>query len=347
MQLYEYELGKAAEVLTKELLGLKPGETLVITGDTESDIRVIEATARAAFALGAKPMVVLVPAPLGVGKLADPMLPLNPLIGALSKADVWVEFNNQWLLYSTPYEVAMRENTQLRHLCLVGMDADMMVRCIGRINFPALVRFQEAFTERLERTKHVRITSPAGTNVEFDHAADHPIRCHLGYAHRPGSEMLAGQISVAPEFSSIHGTIVFDGSLVPPLGLLKHPIQLQVTEGQITEITGGKEARMFQKWLTELDDPQMFKLAHVSYGFNPGARLTGNILEDERVWGGTEWGIGSVGASLVPPEGIPGPSHCDGTCLDSSIWLDGTPVTQEGEVIDEVLVALAREVVGT
>ena len=96
---YEYELGKAADILTRDLFKLRPGETFVITADTESDAHVVNATARAAFSIGAKPMVIWLASPLGVGQLADPMLPLESLIGALKGADAWVEFNNQWLLY--------------------------------------------------------------------------------------------------------------------------------------------------------------------------------------------------------------------------------------------------------
>ncbi len=71
---YDYELGKAATTLTKELFKLKPGETFVITADTESDPQVVDAAAIAAFAIGAKPMLNLVASPLGVGKEADPLL---------------------------------------------------------------------------------------------------------------------------------------------------------------------------------------------------------------------------------------------------------------------------------
>jgi len=88
---YEYELAQAAHKLVSEMLKLKPGETIVITADTESDPRVVDATAAAAFAVGAKPMVIWTASPLGVGKAADPMLPGEALAGALSKADAWVE----------------------------------------------------------------------------------------------------------------------------------------------------------------------------------------------------------------------------------------------------------------
>ncbi len=340
MSIYEYELGLAADRVVRDLFRLKEGETLIITGDTESDLRVINATARAAFAIGGKPMVILHPAPLGVGKAADPMLPLEPLTAALSKADAWVEYNNQWLLYSTPYDLAFKENAKLRHLNLVGMNASMMVRCIGRVDFAALEAFQKAFSALLSQTKHVRITTPAGEDVEFDHAAGIPVRCRMGYAHAPGSEMLAGQISTTPEFDSVRGTIVFDGSLVPPCGKLEEPIRLAVEKGTITQIGGGPQAQEFAAWVDGFRHPQMRRLAHLSYGFNPGARLTGDIVEDERVWGSTEWGIGSVPATIVPP-GYPAPSHCDGVSLHSSVWLDGRLVMEKGRLVNPELVSLA------
>ena len=64
--LYEFELGKAAKILVEELFKLKAGEEFVITFDTESDMRVVEATARATFAAGAKPIVIWLASPLGV-----------------------------------------------------------------------------------------------------------------------------------------------------------------------------------------------------------------------------------------------------------------------------------------
>ena len=340
---YEYELGKAAKILCEELFKLKPGETFVITADTECEKRVVDATARAAFACDAKPMVIYTASPLGVGKAADPMLPLEALTAVLLKADAWVEFNNKWLLYSTPYNIAMQENKKLRHLCLVGMNVDMMIRCIGRVDYPTLEKFEKLVTEKTLSAKHMRITTPAGTDVEFNNEPGRKPIMELGYANTPGSHMMAGQIGWSPNFESINGTIVFDGSLVPPcIGVVKEPVRLTVKKGEIVKIEGGKEATEYEKWLKSFNHPQMLKLAHVCYGFNPGARLTGDILEDERVWGGTEWGVGNVGAILVPG-GISGPSHSDGICLNSSVWLDGVQIMDKGQLLDPELKELAKK----
>jgi 2,5-dihydroxypyridine 5,6-dioxygenase len=342
-QLYEYEVGKASDILVRELFKLKVGETFVITADTESDGRVVDATARVAFAVGAKPMVIWLPSPLGVGKAADPMLPVEALTAVLKEADAWAEFNNQWLLYSTPYDIAMKENGKLRHLCLVGMNVDMMTRCIGRIDYPTLKVFQEKITEMTKNAKHIRMTTPAGGDVEFDNEPGRQVNCDIGYADTPGSHMLSGQIGWSPQLESINGAIVFNGSVVPPVGLLREPIRLTIRAGDVIKVEGGKEAGEFEAWMKSFNHPRMLKLAHVCYGFNPGAKLTGDILEDERVWGCTEWGVGNIGAILIPPDGIPAPSHSDGICLNTSVWLDGEQILDQGKVMHRDLEKLAKK----
>jgi len=239
-KLYEYELGRAADLLARELFKLKPGETFVITADTESDERVVEATARAAFSAGAKPMVVWLASPLGVGKAADPMLPQDSLVGALKGADAWVEFNNQWLLYSTTYDIAMKENDKLRYLCLVGMNADMMVRCIGRVDYPSMGKFLDKITNLTKTAKEIRITTPAGMDVTFKNTPDGRGGYSLGYADTPGPHMMSGQIYWGIQHETINGKIVFDGSVVPPIGLLKQPIKLSIEKGDIARIEGEK-----------------------------------------------------------------------------------------------------------
>jgi len=334
-KLYEYELGRAADLLTRKLFKLKRGETFVITADTEADERVVEATARAAFSVGAKPMVIWLASPLGVGKAADPMLPQEALVGALKGADAWVEFNNQWLLYSTTYDIAMKENDKLRYLCLVGMNADMMVRCIGRIDYPALAEFITTLSDMTVKARELRVTTPAGTEVTFKNmeGATAPLR---GFPDKPGSHMMAGQIGWRIIRESVNGRIVFDGSLVPPVGLLKQPVTLHVKDGKIVEIEGGSEAREYETWLKSFNHPNMLRVAHICYGFNPGAKLTGDIVEDERVWGCTEWGVGNH-------PGMPAPSHSDGICLNSSVWLDGEQILEEGRSIHPKLAELAKK----
>ena len=50
---------------------LKAGESFVITADTSSNMKVVEAIASSATAAGALPMVVVTKTPNGVGKAVD------------------------------------------------------------------------------------------------------------------------------------------------------------------------------------------------------------------------------------------------------------------------------------
>jgi leucyl aminopeptidase (aminopeptidase T) len=342
---YEYELGQAAHKIASELFKLKAGETIVITADTESDRRPVEALATAAFTVGAKPMVVWLASPLGVGKAADSMLPLEPLTAALKATDVWAEFNNKYLLYSTPFETAERENKRLRYLNLSGMNVDMLVRTIGRVDMQALGEFQGRLAGMLRAAKKIRLTSPAGEDVEMEFDSKAPVVNDVGFADTPGPHFLSGQLT-AGYSSSVNGVIVFDGSVTPPIGLVKEPVRLHIKSGRVEKVEGGRDALKLDAWLKSFNDPDMLRMAHLSFGLNPGAKLTGNIVEDERVWGCTEWGLGYVGPDLTK-DGIPmpAPSHSDGICLNTSTWLDGEQIFEKGEVVHRQLVDLARKLV--
>jgi 2,5-dihydroxypyridine 5,6-dioxygenase len=343
MQTYDYELAKAAYILAAEMFQLKPGETFVITCDTQSDFRVVHAAAAAAHTVGAKPMVITLASPLGVGKAADPMLPVEALTAALTQADAWVEFNEQWLLYSTPFERAMAANTRLRYMCLVGMTVDMMVRLVARVDMPLLSEFMHKVTDLTQKAHDMRITTPAGNDLCFSLLPEErTVSCDDGLCTTPGMHFLGGQISFIPDFGSINGKLVFDGTIAPPVGFLTEPVYIDVENGRAVKIYGGTKADEFRHWLESFDHPNMYRLAHGCYGLNPGAKLTGNVLEDERVWGCTEWGLGYSSPVDAPPDGIQAPSHCDGICLNSSVWLDGVAVLEEGRVVHAELVELAN-----
>ena len=94
------KLQMSAEVLVKDLLKVKEGEVFVITADTLTDPDVIEAIDRTAQCAGAKVLLALTPSPDGVSLAADKDLAVDVMSEMLAHADVWVELNVRWLLYS-------------------------------------------------------------------------------------------------------------------------------------------------------------------------------------------------------------------------------------------------------
>lgn len=341
--LYEFELQKASDVLVRELCKVQEGETCVITADTKSDKRVVDATARAVFAAGGKPMVMWMATPLGVGRMVDDFLPSAAIKGALLEADCWIEYNSMYFLYSATQEEISHTNKKLRYLCLPGMHTDVYIRLFARTDHAAMRELLNAVRDKIRAAKHVRLTTTAGEDVEFDNHPDHPVNARDGYADRPGVWMLAGMISWAPDLDTVNGVIVFDGSLVPQFGVLDTPVRVYMKNGVIDHVEGGSFAAKWEQFMRGFNHPQMLRPAHVCVGFHPNAKITGQLGEDERVWGGSQWGFGNVGSFLIPPHGIPAPSHIDGTCLNASIYLDGTPITLDGKIVDPDLREYAKK----
>jgi leucyl aminopeptidase (aminopeptidase T) len=71
-------------------------------------------------------------------------------------------------------------------------------------------------------------------------------------------------------------------------------------------------------------------------------RCTGRIVEDERVFGGVEFGIGNQ-IKEISGSGWQAGGHTDGVVLNPSIYLDGQPMEEEGRYVHPDVVAVCRE----
>ncbi len=341
---YSLELGKTAYKVVKDMCDVQPGESVLITLDSITDTGPAEAIAQAAEAMGAKVMVAWHSTPDGYGKAADARMP-ESLKAAIPVADVWIEYNNQWLLYSTPWLEALA-NGKTRYLVFGSLSREQLTRCVGNIDLAVQRRFQKAFTDMVAQAHEMRMTTPAGTDISFVNDPARPILNESCEAFKPGAYFLIGQIGWAPIEETINGTIVYDGSFTgggeAELGILKEPIKLTVKKGKVVDVEGGSEARFVSQWLKNFNDPSMYHIAHISCGFNPGAKLSGMCAEDERVWGATVWGLGFQGPIFKGGFGD-APTHADGICLDTTIWIGGEKITDEGRVVHPELALIARE----
>jgi 2,5-dihydroxypyridine 5,6-dioxygenase len=338
----DLEVAVASHKVVRDLCAVKVGESLLVTVDSAGSFRIAEEVAKAGEVAGAKVMLAWHSTPVGVGKVGEKYLP-DALLAAIPNTDVWIEVNNQWLGYSTPYENALVPPRRVRYLCLDGLNEERIVRLIGKVDLRAQDAFQRKVLELTKQARMMRITTPAGTNVSFENDLKRPVISEL-WCHSPGAHFLLGQIAWAPIEKSINGEIVFDGAFYggepADLPALDEPITFHVQEGVCVEISGGAEARFVRDWIRSLNDANMYHEAHICYGFNPGARLSGICVEDERIWGVTEWGFGHQGIQFEA-SGVPAVSHLDGICLNSSVWQDGVHVLDRGRVVHPELVALA------
>lgn len=339
----DLELARAAHKTVREIVRVKEGENLLITIDSVSDFRVAEEMAKAGETVGAKVMVAWHSTPKGYGKATDPYLPA-PLVAACPEADAWIELNNQWLLYGTPWQRAVT-NGRTRNLMLGGLSTDQLIRCIGEVDIDAQVAFQDKVVEITRDAGTMRITNAAGTDVTFENDPARPF-ANEHIADTPGGHFLTGQIGWAPREASINGTMVFDGAISgggeADIGRVEQPVVYDVREGRIEAIEGGREATIVKNWFERLNDSRMYIAAHVCYGFNPNAQLGFTTTEDERIWGCTEWGFGYQGPMYSGGEPRDAASHIDGVSLTCTVTCDGQAIIEDGEVVHRDLIDLAR-----
>ena len=324
-----FEVTSAALKLVRDFMLVKEGENVVITADTSADFRVVEAVAGAAYSVGANPVIIHYPTS---GKAYEE--PIRPVADAVEHADVWIELAYYCSMHTPCFRKAMENGA--RFTCLNGMDVIMLVNTVGRVDYDVLIEFGEYLTDKVHRSNEVIVTDKNGTNL-VGYNQGRGVKHSGQRATKKGYPvMLGGQVSWCPVEETINGKLIFDSALFPPdtLGLLNSNVELTLEKGVVTKIEGGKDAAIFEKWLNKFNDPNMFRLAHYSIGFNPGVtKPTGRIVEDERIFGCIEMGIGSQGASLMGAC-WDAAAHTDGIVSKPTILLDGYKLEENGIYVD-------------
>jgi leucyl aminopeptidase (aminopeptidase T) len=337
------ELGKAAYKTVKDICDVRPGEDVLVYDDSAADHRVIEAIAAAAHAVGGKVTLCTYETPPGVC-----MEPPEPVAAAMKNADVLIENSVQYILYSRAQEESLK--LARVYFILAGYNVDDFVRMVGKVNYPSMIEFGELLTDMTQKAKKVRVTSKAGTDVEALNNGREVTNAGGIYnmPKRPLNRIMpAGQIAWCPLEETINGTIVYDGYLWPPdeIGALpKPPVKVTVKKGVIVDIEQNANGVVFKKWLDSFKDPKMYRIAHYTYGTCPTAELkpTTKIAEGERYFGNFEWGMGMQGPA-IGGKSWSAASHCDGTAIAVSVYLDGEQIEENGKFIHPELAKLAKK----
>lgn len=336
------ELAKAANTLVNDVLLVKKGEDVLIYGDTACDEAVCKATASAVLTAGGIPTLVM------YQTKANPMEePPKPLAAAMMNADVAIEYSMQYILYTRAQVDALKK--QRAYICLCGCDTEAMVRTIGMVNYKKMTELGDRLAELTGKADEIRITSQAGTDFTGK-IGGRIVENYGATADKRKYIMLGGQTGWACVEETQNGILAFDGNLWPPDEVRANidiPIKLKVEKGVIKEISGGLAADIFKMWMASFKDPKMYRIAHICYGFNPGARVTGNIAEVERVFGVVQVGWGTQGP-LIRPDlgggyGWKAAAHCDGIMLNPTVYLDGEPIEKDGKYVHPELVEIVKE----
>jgi len=216
----------------------------------------------------------------------------------------------------------------VRAATLPGITEDCMVRTLTA-DYNEIAALSQKAAKALTSGHHARVTSPAGTDVEFS-IEGRTAHADTGLVHKPGdmSNLPAGEAYLAPVEGSARGTVVFEAAVAGIGKLGKARIRIEVEDGYATSFSGGAKAAELEKLLEPHGKPA-FNLAELGVGTNDKAIISGHILEDEKILGTVHLALGD-NKSMGGTVGVP--SHLDGLVLSPTVWIDGRKIMVDGKL---------------
>jgi len=341
---YDLDEVMVSKVIMERMFQVKAGETVAITADSGSNKVIIDALAAAAFEAGGIPLVMWIPKAKEDGQAGMNEWPAAALTAALCEVDVWVEAQSTIILYSDIWETAMAKNKKLRYLIIGDTSTDSLIRTFTGFDIQLLGKLLSKVTAMAKKAKRVRITSKNGTDVSYEINPEYAFDYDDGDFSKPKFCTAPGYVNIVPKIGSMNGKIVFDELMNVDVLNNDNHVEFEMKDGSIAAVNGNVEAEKFIKYLASFDDPNMYKISHNMLGLNPGIRkLCGDIVEDERIWGGVDFGFGHTSPIDMPPDGQVAKSHFDGIVAKTTIFLDDEKIVEEGMVCHPELTDLSNE----
>ncbi|MGE0808074.1 MAG: hypothetical protein AB7L76_21230 [Burkholderiaceae bacterium] len=329
------ELHAAVGAVLHDYLALDARDEVLITCDGGTDPLLLDALTRAAA-----------PAPTAVlridrlpyqGKLADPYVP-RTLSAAAQASTLWIDTTFPYLAGCDTHSEVLAA-ARSRYLLLGDLDAAAVTRLFTPRIMDPLFTLQTAldalFASAVGST--VRVATPAGTDVSF--TIGKPSKPKVRGNAAPGTYTSPGSAVIYPAPDSVRGTIVVEAAFHEFYEPLNGPMRLDI-DGEIRSVSGAAaDVAVMRRALSRASAGRgLGRVIHFSHGFHPGARFGGRAFnEDIRSTGSDAVGFG------VPwwePGG--GENHPDGIIRSQSLWLDGTPIAADGQLVEPALRDLER-----
>ncbi len=180
----------------------------------------------------------------------------------------------------------------------------------------------------MSKNCEIHLTSRAGTDLRFNLGL-YPYKNDDGIFHKRGviGNLPAGEVFIAPNPHTASGKLVVDGSIgSQPWHEGMEPAEVMITNGSAADFYGYRGER----WDADLrkHGPKGLMLAEFGIGSNPYAKMTGNLLEDEKIKGtvhlafGNNCGFG--GDNDVPV-------HIDGVVCHPTVKCNGQLLIEDGK----------------
>jgi aminopeptidase len=176
----------------------------------------------------------------------------------------------------------VEENKLIKMGHMPGINEEMMLNSVN-VDFGGMQKSANSLISLLESAVRLHITNESGTDVLLG-VAGRKFVSDVGVKPGDMCNIPCGEIYCAPLETEADGVIVFDAS-IGDIGVLTHPLKVYVSKGRITKFESeDKELVKRINTLQKVDDDAML-IGELGIGVNSGARITGNMLEDEKTLG--------------------------------------------------------------
>jgi len=308
---------KGAWTAVKVCMNVKSDETVLVVTDTRK-LRIAEALAYASAMTGAQTTVSIMKPAESHGEE-----PPKTIREAMKAADVVFIPTSRSLSHTDARREASKRGARIASM--PGITEDMM--SIGGLtaNYTEIAELTNKLALMLEKTREVEITTPSGTNLKMIIEGRKPIR-DIGLYHNPGDwgNLPAGEACLAPVENAAQGILVIDhmGEIV------RTPVKIVIENGRAINFAGADALKL--KNILDGADENAFNIAELGIGTNRKARLTGEVLEDEKV-------LGTVHVALGDNTSFPGGRnksriHLDGMLLKPTLKMDGKVIIENGKI---------------
>jgi leucyl aminopeptidase (aminopeptidase T) len=314
------DLGPAVSAVVRRCLGVASGEDVLVVVDAGT-YEVGEALRAEAAAVGADAVMAVMDE-----RETDGTEPPPPIAAAMSACDVYVAPTTKSLSHTSARKRAT--DAGIRGATMPEVSADMLARVMA-VDFDRMAARSRAVTALLDRSDAAHVTCPLGTDLTLELSGRSGISDDGNLTARGAfGNLPCGEGFVAP----MNGQGQVFASSLARLGISDEPAKLTVENGRLVGAERGLGPR-FIELLTAYGDPGT-NLAELGIGTNDRARLTGLVLEDEKILGTVHVAFGNsaaIGGTVSVP------IHLDVVIVDASLEIGGTQVLDRGRfVLDQV-----------
>lgn len=224
-------------------------------------------------------------------------------------------------------------------ILLVKEPPEVLMRLVPT---PEQKRRVAAAAARLGRARSMTVRSESGTDLRVA-LGEYPCLVQYGFADEPGrwDHWPSAFVATWPNEGTANGTVVLDrgDAILPFKEYVRSPVALTIRDGYIRAIEGEFDALYLGDYMAQFRDPEGYAVSHLGWGLEPRAHWTALGLYDKRQSNAMEARsfagnfMFSTGPNAEGGGNRRTPCHLDIPMRGCSLWLDGAPVLEAGELV--------------